>query len=77
MGLVKWLERQQERERLLDNAFSEELGISQSFWSLVRRGRRTGRSYLLVCAALRKYPDQWPSIVRAVAEDCGALESAA
>ncbi len=77
MALVRWLEQQQKQERLSDVAFAAKLGISQSFWNLLHRGLRPARSYILICGALRNYPDDWMTIVRAVAEDCGASEAAA
>ncbi len=55
---------------LSNEEYAAWLGLSQAFWSRLTTGRRSGRSYLLVCAAVTRFPDAWQEICQAIQADC-------
>lgn len=74
MGLVEYLRGKQATEGLNGDDFSAKLGISPAFWSRLINDARSGRSYTLICAALRAYPASRSQIIEAVLEDCRMVE---
>jgi len=59
--LVQTLRTRQQQLSLLDAAFAAELGISQGYWSLIKRERRRlGRR--TAGRILRRFPELWREV---------------
>lgn len=72
--LIQALVRQQETEKLGNNAFARKLGVDKSTWSTIRRGlseeRRSGAIYE---AALRIYPGLVARVAQELAISNGSV----